>query len=293
MIAAVLLLIHIILSLLVFLGIQSGLLKVHKYMVFVALFLPFWGVLLVLMLHFHIGFNPESMAEIDVEKLKVESELYKSYSVNDRRVADSTVPLEEALLVNSAAERRAIVMDVLNDNPKEYIEFLQKAGNNEDTEVVHYAVTALVEISKENDRTLQRLEKAYAASPEDLTVLEEYIAFLWHCLSQELLQGQAETMNRLLFAELMQKKIAKDADVSDYEKLILNYIILENFTEAGTALNAMQQLWPEKEEVYLLKIRWLSAQGRGKEIQQVLAEIDEKHIYFSAKAKEVLAFWRK
>jgi hypothetical protein len=117
-------------------------------MVFVVLLLPVWGVLMVLILHFQIFFRGDHSLALGVESLKLESELYRSVSVDDKKVVADAVPIEEALVVNSARERRQIIMDVLNDNPVEYIQFLQKAGNNEDTEVVHYAVTAMVEIEE-------------------------------------------------------------------------------------------------------------------------------------------------
>ena len=109
-------------------------------------------------------------------------------------------------------------MDVLNDNPKEYIEFLQKAGNNDDTEVVHYAVTAMVEISKENDYMLQQLERNYSANPDNFEVLTEYTDFIWICLSQNLMQGQVEVMNRELFSTLIKKKIPIHMSVLWYHK---------------------------------------------------------------------------
>ena len=130
--------------------------------------LPFFGLLVLLVLHFQIWFDADGGIDIGVEKLKLDSELYKGITIDEKKIASSTVPIEEALLINSAKERRTIIMDVLNDNPQEYIEFLQKAGNNDDTEVVHYAVTAMVEISKENDYALQNFERLYAANPDDL-----------------------------------------------------------------------------------------------------------------------------
>ncbi|MEE1048084.1 MAG: hypothetical protein U0M60_11765, partial [Clostridia bacterium] len=112
--------VHVILSVLVFLGIKFNVLRVHKYMFFVALLLPFWGVLLVLILHFQILFEADNGIDVGVEKLKLESELYRSVTVDENQVSANTVPIEEALVVNSAKERRTIIMDVLNDNPKEY-----------------------------------------------------------------------------------------------------------------------------------------------------------------------------
>ena len=46
-------------------------------------------------------------------------------------------------------------MDILNDDPSKYIELLEKARMNEDVEVVHYAITAMVELSKDYDSKLQ------------------------------------------------------------------------------------------------------------------------------------------
>ena len=132
MLEIILLTVHLIISALVFLGIQLHILKVRKYMFLLALLLPIWGVLIVLILHFQFFFREEDGIEIGVEKMKLESELYKSVTVDDKKASVSTVPIEEALVINSAKERRTIVMDVLNDNPKDYIQFLQKAGNNED-----------------------------------------------------------------------------------------------------------------------------------------------------------------
>ena len=282
--------IHLLICLLVFIGIWTKLLSVHRYMFFVALFLPFWGVLILLILHFQIAFDATDCAEIGVEKLKLESELYRSITVDDKK-ADTIVPIEEALLINSAREKRSIIMDVLNDNPKDYIEFLQKAGNNDDTEVVHYAVTAMVEISKENDFMLQRLETAHSAEPDNLEILSEYIDFLWNCLSQNLMQGQVEVMNRTLFSQLMAKKIAANGTVDDYARLAENELKRQNYNAADDALREMGQKWPAAEDYILLKLKYLAMLGRGAEIKTFVRETENNQIYLSTKAKEALAFW--
>lgn len=287
----ILLVMHLVICLLVFLGIDTEKLKVHKYMFFVALFLPFWGALLVLILHFQIGFEADDSIDVGVERLKLESELYKSVTMDEKEIAATAVPIEEALLINTARERRTIIMDVLNDNPREYIEFLQKAGNNEDTEVVHYAVTAMVEISKENDTMLQKLDTAHEADPDNPEILKQYTDFLWSCLSQKLMQGQVEVLNRELFATLIQKKIAMDGEVVDFTRAIENELERNRLTPAGEYLGKMGEKFSQREEYYLLWIKYLAAAGRGDDIQKVLQEIEEKNIFMSSKAREVLAFW--
>ena len=269
----ILLAVHLVICLLCLLGIHFRILKVHKYMFVVALLLPFWGVLLLLILHFQIWFKADDNIDIDVEKMKLESELYKSVTIDEKKVAATTVPIEEALLINSPRERRAIIMDVLNDNPKEYVEFLQKAGNNEDTEVVHYAVTAMVEISKENDYMLQTLEREYEDAPDDPEVLTRYADFLWNCLSQNLMQGQVEVINRDLFSTLINQKIALGDKIEDYIRSVKNDLQRAQFSLAGETLRKMESLYADREEYYLLKLQYLASLGYGEEIQKLLEEI--------------------
>lgn len=156
--AWILLLLHLVCCLLIYLGIQFRVLKVRKIMVPMAVLLPLWGEVLVLVLHFQVLCKQVDRAAVGVEKFRVESELYKGIQRDDGRSAAATVSMEEALIVNTPKERRALMMDILNDDPKAYVEFLKLAGNNDDTEVVHYAVSAMVQISKENDQMLWELE---------------------------------------------------------------------------------------------------------------------------------------
>lgn len=290
MIYLILAAVHIFVCLLVLVGILFRVLSVHKYMFFVALLLPFWGVLIVLVLHFRLGFNPEDCAEIGVEKLKLESELYRSVTVDDKRT-DMTVPIEEALLINSARERRSLIMDVLNDNPGDYVEFLQKAGNNEDTEVVHYAVTAMVELSKENDYMLQKLEAAHAADPDNREVLAEYCDLLWSCLSQNLMQGQVEVMNRQLFSQLMRDKIQVCDNIEDYARLAENELKRKNFDDAGEVIGVMGEKWPDSEEYILIRLQYLASVRKGEEIREFITQTENSHVYLSSKTKEAIAFW--
>ncbi len=290
MIYMVLAALHIAACVLILLGMLRGILRLPKYMFFIALLLPFWGEVLVLVLHFEIAFDPDDAIDLTVDEHDEESEIYRSVTVDEKRSV-STVPIEEALLINSAREKRSIIMDVLNDNPREYVEFLQKAGDNDDTEVVHYAVTAMVEISKENDYVLQRLEAEHMAKPDDIDVLTEYSDFLWGCLSQKLMQGQVEVMNRELFSQLMQKKLVINEDIHDYSRLAENEMKRKNIDGAGEIIAKMKEKWPHSEEYILLRIQYLAELNKGAEIAEFIQEISNSHIYLSSKTKEALAFW--
>jgi len=289
---SLLFILHILCILFTFYGINTGLLDIHRYMFFVVVFLPFWGFISVLVLHFQVFIKADNKKKIQVEKLKLESEIYKSVTVDSQKNTGHIIPLEEALLINSPKERREIIMDVLNDNPKEYIEFLQKAGNNDDTEVVHYAVTAMVEISKENDFKLQQFGREYSANPDDFDLLSAYADFLWETLDQNLMSGQVEVMNRNLFSELVKKKIAVKESFEDYVRLVKNSLKLENYTQAGETLKELKSKWRDDERIILLELQYYSSLGRGEDIQKLIDEVEKRRVYLSSKAKEELVFWR-
>lgn len=128
----------------------------------------------MLILHLQVFSKAENSRKIGIEKLQVNEEIYKNnFRLREENDHD-IVPLEEALLINDPEKRRKLIIDILNDDPSKYIELLEKARMNEDVEVVHYAITAMVELSKDYDSKLQTFERTYAAAPEDPVVLDEY-----------------------------------------------------------------------------------------------------------------------
>ncbi len=287
-----LILIHILLCIFTFLGIKSGVLKVHKYMFFMVLCLPFWGFAALMFLHFEVLFKMDNTISVGVEKMKLDSVLYKGMYVEENKNDDSLVAIEEALIVNSPKERREIIMGVLNDNPEEYVEFLRKAGNNEDPEVVHYAVTAMVEISKENDYRLQNLGREYAKNPDDIDVLSRYCDFLWSVLEQKLLSGQVEVMNRNLYSELVSKKLKIKQSPEDYIRWFENEFSLENYTVAGEILLNADKLYGDYEEIILLKLKYYSQLKQANKIKELIKDIQSRRMFVSERVKEAIAFWK-
>lgn len=117
------------------------------------------------------------------------------------------MPLEEALIVNSAEQRRKLIFSVLNDDPMQYYDLLQQARMNEDSEVVHYAATAMAQISKQADLTLQRHEADYAAKPNDPEVLAAYSRYLGEYLDSGLVQGRAAEIQQRQLIRLLKQQL--------------------------------------------------------------------------------------
>ena len=269
-----LILLHIVCCVLVWLGIKTHLLKVKKYLMALVIFVPFWGTVCVLLLHLQMLTRRDNRIEPGVEKLRVNEEIYKNIfqavSDTDKKI----VPLEEALLINEPRVRRELIMDVLNDDPEEYMDLLKQARMNE-----------------EYDFRLQKMEKLYAASPDDPEILEQYCDFMEEYLNQGILEAQMEREQRKRYIRLLRQKLKVKTTLSTCVRLFQNLMKTGDYVQAEEILGLMDQKWHRKEEFWILKIRYLAERKKGAELQQCLRQMKEEQIYLSSKSKEVLAFW--
>ena len=189
-IGIVLVAVHIICCILIWLGIRSHLLKVKSYLMPVAFFVPVWGMLCILILHFQILIHADKSKSVGMEKLQIDNEIFKTIPVENDDEQKEIIPLEEALLINDPKVRRNMMMDILNSNPEEYLELLNRARMNEDVEVVHYAATAMAELSKQYDFELQKREMRYSANTEDAEILDDYCSYLKFYMEQGMAKGR-------------------------------------------------------------------------------------------------------
>ena len=285
------LVIHLMICILIWFGIRTGLLKVKMYMLPVAVFVPLWGPVCVLLIHLQLFSGTDQVKTVSVEKLRVNEEIYKNmFQVREENDRD-VVPLEEALLLNDPARRRELIMNILNDDPGEYVDLLKQARMNEDVEVVHYAITAMVELSKEYDYRLQKIEKKYMDAPDDPAVLEEYCDFLKEYLSQGFMEKQMEQIQRNQYTQLLLKQLGQKVTLHTCVCLMENLMVQGDFALAEKTLKIMDENWHRSEEYWIWRIKYLAERKMGKELEASLKSLKKEHIYLSSKGREALEFW--
>lgn len=176
-VAAVLLLIHALVCLVLWTLMKLGLLPVRGHMLAVMVLVPLWGPLLVVLLIARSAVSGADLKDAALESLRINDELRRSILVHDREADAGVIPLEEALIVNDPADRRRLMLSMLTEEPDAYLAQLQAAKLNDDVEVAHYAATAVAQISKESDLKLQQLERAFKTDPVRITWMR--IATFW------------------------------------------------------------------------------------------------------------------
>ncbi len=228
-------------------------------------------------------------------KLHINEEIHKSILVADDEGEDTVVPLEEALLVDSPAQKRKLILSVLTDDPQAIMTCFQQARMDNDSEVVHYASTALSQITKEADLKLQKLEQRYAAAPDDAAVLEEYCDYLESYLKDGFVQGRAAEIQSHQLEQLLKKRLENldgRRSCTLECRLAEVQLSLAEYDRAEKTLEELTARWPQREAPWMLCLR-LAALRDGEAIQKTLGQIEEKEVYLSAKGREIVRFGGK
>lgn len=230
-----------------------------------------------------------------VEKLRVDDELHRSIRVEDRAGTAATVPLEEALILDTAEQRRKLILSVLTEDPVQYYDLLQQARMNDDSEVVHYAATAMAQISKQADLALQQDARRFANDPNDREVLAAYANALERSLKLGLAQGRAAELQRRQLERLLKLQLADSPREEGYSlgcRLAEVQLQLQEYKAAEQTLEELVRRWPVRETPWLLRLRSAVARKNGAEVRSILQEMECTQVYLSAAGRQELAFWK-
>ena len=290
-VAAVLLLIHALVCLMLWTLMKLGLLPVRGHMLAVIVLVPLWGPLLVALLSVRSAVFGEGLKESALESLRFNDDLHRSMSVPSGEDDAGVVPLEEARIVNDPAYRRRLMLSMLTEEPDAYLAQLQAAKLNDDVEVAHYAATAVAQISKESDLKLQQLERAFKTDPSSHN-LDAYCDFLGAYLDSGLAEGRVAQIQRQQYARLLARRCERE----DGPALRIRYATaLADADEIDKAEDVASQLVidaPDEQDVWMLCLRLAVIRRDGQAVQRVIDAIEKQHVYLSADNREKLAFWR-
>lgn len=290
-VAVLLLIIHALVCLVHWTLMKLGLLPVRGHMLAVIVLVPLWGPLLVLLLCARSRTFGDASCAGTLESLRLKDDMRRGVQVQRREADAGVVPLEEALIVNDAGDRRRLMLSMLTEDPGAYLAQLQAAKLNDDVEVAHYAATAVAQISKESDLKLQQLERAFKADPSAQN-LDEYCDYLGDYLASGLAEGRVAQIQRQQYARLLARRCERE----DGPALRIRYATAladaGELDEAETVTAQLAADAPDEQEAWMLCLRLAVTRRDGESVQQVIDAIDNQHVYLSADNREKLAFWR-
>lgn len=289
-IAAVLLLIHMLVCLVLSTLVKLGMLPVRGHMLPAMVLVPLWGPLLLVLCARGEAFG-DALEDGTLESLRLSDEIRRGMQVQVREGDAGVVPLEEALIVNDPSDRRRLMLSMLTEDPDAYLAQLQAAKLNDDVEVAHYAATAVAQISKESDLKLQQLERAFKTDPSTEN-LDAYCDYLGTYLDSGLAEGRVEQIQRQQYARLLARRCEREDGAALRIRYAAALADADELDEAEAVITQLVAEVPDDQEAWMLCLRLAVMRRDGEALQQVIDAIDNQHVYLSAENREKLAFWR-
>ena len=289
-IAAVLLLIHMLVCLVLWTLIKLGMLQVRGHMLPAMVLVPLWGPLLLVLCARGEAFG-DALEDGTLESLRLNDEICRGMQVQVREGDAGVVPLEEALIVNDSSDRRRLMLSMLTEDPDAYLAQLQSAKLNDDVEVAHYAATAVAQISKESDLKLQQLERAFKTDPSAQN-LHAYCDYLGEYLASGLAEGRVAQIQRQQYARLLARRCEREDGAALRIRYATALADAGELDEAEAVITQLVAEVPDEQEAWMLCLRLAVMRCDGEAVQQVIDAIDNQHVYLSAENREKLAFWR-
>lgn len=289
-IAAVLLLIHALVCLVLWTLIKLGMLQVRGHMLPAMVLVPLWGPLLLVLCARGEAFG-DALEDGTLESLRLNDEIRRGMQVQVREGDAGVVPLEEALIVNDPSDRRRLMLSMLTEDPDAYLAQLQSAKLNDDVEVAHYAATAVAQISKESDLKLQQLERAFKTDPSTEN-LGAYCDYLGTYLDSGLAEGRVEQIQRQQYARLLARRCEREDGAALRIRYATALADAGELDEAEAVITQLVAEVPDDQEAWMLCLRLAVMRRDGEGVRQVIDAIDNQHVYLSAENRDKLAFWR-
>jgi hypothetical protein len=284
------LIVHMITVILSFVLIKVKVLKVDILMMAIIIFVPIFGFLGAVFISVMITFGRVGANSKNLEAMK--SGLVGTDTIIvEAPEGENVVPLQDALIMDDPSIRRSVMMDVLMSDTKGYISVINEARMNDDVEVVHYATTAMVEISKDYELRVQEYSTEYAQNPNKEGLLDEYIAFLEQYVNSGMIQGQLLEIQRSTLMQLLAEKVARSNDPDDYVELIVNLFEEKQFSNAYAVLTSMEEKWPGSEKALKLRFRYYYETGTGAKLQELVRTIKESGSYYSREIRDMVDLW--
>lgn len=213
-------------------------------------------------------------------------------SLNVRPLAASSmVPLEDALILDSPVQRRSLILNVLNDEPADYLDVLKEAQHNDDGEVVHYATTALAEQFSIADRSLQDAQKAYQEDPENPAAVRRLTDTLDRYICLGSAQGAAALARKEEYARLLQQLLKYESRLEDAAALCRTWLDLKNCANAEKTLKLIQANWPRSEELFILSMKYAWSEGNCALAQETLERARKGCFLLTRETRERYSIW--
>lgn len=232
--------------------------------------------------------NPEELS-YNREKIRIIEQADMEKSINK-------VPIEEALIESDNENVRKVLLDVLKSDFESSIPMLMEAIENEDTEVSHYASSAISDVLSKFKRNQSDYEKQYQRDKNNLEILTSYQEYVLKFLCLNVFPPAEQNTYQKLHDELLshlEEISPEDISADTYGKWVIWLVEHEERSEALKWLNKLRNRYEDELVTYKARLQYTYAfdpegfKNTVKEIRSSSVVLDEEMLEIIRFFKEV------
>jgi hypothetical protein len=268
---------------------ENGLIKA-----LVITFLPVFGFVLV-----HYLFKPNKSIQQN-QVLEVENRLGTIDKQGHLNIIQpinieeevNLVPIQDALLLNENKIKRKLLIHSLKENSIQNTKILEKALQNEDSETSHYAASAIMEMKRRLQNSIQELGVQLNECPEDVEIMSTYAEVISQYLKSGFLdEGRFKYFESLLSTILEQIITSGHGQKQHYVDKINNDLSLQQYEKAAYYCDKFMEEHPHEEMAYIMAMKLHYSLRNSNQLQRIISTLKKQPVSLSPNALRIVRFW--
>lgn len=233
---------------------------------------------------------------VNVDNLSVGKDKVEGIEKDNMASALNKVPIEEALLVSGVQNTRRLILNVLKDDTDSYVYSINQATSNPDSEVSHYAATAITDIMNRFKQKSKKLKSIYEKDPTNEVAAEAY----WYHISEFL---ETDVLPRVeqerYFKKLEDLTIHLEEEMEwvitgeMYYRLTLASIAIKKVDHAQTWVEQALNKRPADLYSYKAGLKYYYESNKIDQYKDLLKELKESSIRLDYETLELVRFYNQ
>lgn len=231
---------------------------------------------------------------INMEELSLNKEKVKIVLKPDITNALNKVPLEEALIVSDKKSVRNLLLEMLKEDSYGSLKSILKAVEYEDSEVSHYAATAISDSVNEFKIKEKKLRDNYNKDKRNNDLFSKYVGYLYNFLSQNILSSAEQRYYCGLFEELVvtvEKYLPYENFSELYNKLVCILLDLGDKEKAKAWVDKALIYYENELDSYKAGLRYYYVNDDKSNFLLLLNKLKESNVPLNRDTLEIIRFF--
>ena len=184
------------------------------------------------------------------------------------------------------------MLETLYTDPLKYLDVLNIAKYNDDIETSHYATTTLSKAQKDFHLSIQKLEVALEAEPDNQSLLDKYLETLENYIKSKLLEEHLLRNLQIVYAKALDKKLEHSTnDLNTLIKKTRNSIDLAEYNLAFEVSDLLISTWPENENSWIESVRACIDSKDSSRLEEIILKMKKQKINWTKEGRESVKVW--